>query len=66
MATERQIYRCSDPSNGTWYIKNSSNGTQSDVIYGINGDKPVPGDYDGDGKTRQSRVSSLATALGIS
>ena len=46
--TDISVFR---PSSGTWYIKNSSNGTQSVVIYGILGDKPVPGDYDGDGKT---------------
>ncbi|MCI0530002.1 MAG: hypothetical protein L0Y56_21370, partial [Nitrospira sp.] len=36
------------PSNGTWYILNSSGGIKTQV-FGQNGDVPVPGDYDGDG-----------------
>ncbi|MEP6923057.1 MAG: SBBP repeat-containing protein [Pyrinomonadaceae bacterium] len=39
------------PSDGTWYILNSSNGGFSGVQFGASGDRPVPGDYDGDGKT---------------
>jgi hypothetical protein len=39
------------PSNGTWYISNSSNGSFTGVGWGIVGDQPVPGDYDGDGRT---------------
>ena len=42
------VYR---PSNGTWYILNSSNGVVRTVQFGMKGDRPVPGDYDGDGKT---------------
>ncbi|KXK07425.1 MAG: delta-60 repeat domain-containing protein [Acidobacteria bacterium OLB17] len=38
------------PSNGTWYILNSSNGSVSYIPFGTSGDRPVPGDYDGDGK----------------
>ncbi len=38
------------PSNGVWFIAKSSGGF--DIFqFGQNGDKPVPGDYDGDGKT---------------
>ena len=40
------VYR---PSNGTWYIANSSGGMQT-IRWGITTDVPVPGDYDGDGK----------------
>lgn len=34
------------PSNGTWYINGGST-----VQFGINGDRPVAADYDGDNKT---------------
>lgn len=34
-----------------WRIKQSSNGTETEVDFGISTDKPAPGDYDGDGKT---------------
>jgi hypothetical protein len=40
------VYR---PSEGNWYIANSSGGMQI-VRWGISTDVPVPGDYDGDGK----------------
>ncbi len=39
------------PSNGTWYVLNSSNGSIRTTQFGMKGDRPVPGDYDGDGKT---------------
>ncbi|HEY0738834.1 MAG TPA: VCBS repeat-containing protein [Herpetosiphonaceae bacterium] len=39
------------PSNGTWYILRSSNGTYYTQQWGQSGDRLVPGDYDGDGKT---------------
>lgn len=38
------------PSNGTWYILQSSDGQASIVQFGSNGDIPVAGDFDGDGK----------------
>ncbi|HSK72086.1 MAG TPA: FG-GAP-like repeat-containing protein [Pyrinomonadaceae bacterium] len=38
------------PSNGVWYIQNSAGGFNI-FQFGMNGDKPVPADYDGDGKT---------------
>jgi cytochrome c peroxidase len=39
------------PSNGYWYISNSSNNTLSIVQFGANGDLIAPADYDGDAKT---------------
>jgi hypothetical protein len=42
------IYR---PSNGTWYILQSSTGTGTSVVWGTTGDLPAPRDYNGDGKT---------------
>jgi hypothetical protein len=39
------------PSNGTWFIRNSSNGSTTAVGWGVSGDKLAPGDYDGDGRT---------------
>jgi hypothetical protein len=37
------------PSEGNWYIINSSNGAVRTTQWGVNGDVPVPADYDGDG-----------------
>jgi len=38
------------PSTGTWYLKNSSNGSTAGYRWGGPGDIPVAGDYDGDGR----------------
>ena len=38
------------PSNGTWYIRRSTNGMTDFIPFGLAADVPVPGDYDGDGK----------------
>jgi uncharacterized delta-60 repeat protein len=38
------------PSNGTWYLRQSTNGFIS-FQFGLGTDKIVPADYDGDGKT---------------
>jgi hypothetical protein len=38
------------PSNGTWYVFNSTNGNFQSVPFGTNGDKIVSADYDADGK----------------
>lgn len=40
------------PSNGIWYVRNPANGVAwSMQPWGEPSDKPVPGDYDGDGTT---------------
>jgi len=39
------------PSNGTWFIVRSSTGAATGIQWGNSADVPVPGDYDGDGKT---------------
>lgn len=39
------------PSNGTWYEANSVTGANGNIVWGLAGDIPVPGDYDRDGKT---------------
>jgi hypothetical protein len=41
------VYR---PSNGTWYILQSSNNQTRIVNFGISTDVPAPADFDGDGK----------------
>jgi hypothetical protein len=39
------------PSNGIWYCFGGVNSQAFGVAWGTYGDTPVPGDYDGDGKT---------------
>jgi hypothetical protein len=39
------------PSDGTWWVINSSNGSYASTVFGTPTDIPVPGDYDGDGRT---------------
>jgi len=38
------------PSNGNWYVFQSSTRTPYAVKWGVSTDVPVPGDYDGDGR----------------
>lgn len=47
-STELAVFR---PSTGTWWIFNRSNNSYFAVQWGIQGDKPVPADYDYDGIT---------------
>jgi hypothetical protein len=42
------VYRIGSPSN--WFYRSSLTGTLVVVQWGMNGDIPVPGDWDGDGK----------------
>ena len=39
------------PSSGTWYVLGGPGSQQTFYSFGTNGDTPVPGDFDGDGKT---------------
>ncbi len=46
--TDFSVFR---PSNATWYALQSDNNLPLAVQFGVNGDLPTPGDYDGDGAT---------------
>ncbi len=46
--TDFTVFR---PSDGTWYVYQSSDNQFSAAQWGTAGDKPVPADYDYDGKT---------------
>lgn len=39
------------PSNGYWYVMGQQGSQATAFSFGMQGDKPVPGDFDGDGKT---------------
>ena len=39
------------PSGGSWFVLGGSGSAQTYQQWGVSTDKPVPGDYDGDGKT---------------
>jgi hypothetical protein len=39
------------PSDGNWYIQGGQGSVQTTFNWGMSGDIPTPGDYDGDGKT---------------
>ena len=46
--TDVSVFR---PSEGRWYISNSSNGNAAATVFGSVGDRILPADFDGDGKT---------------
>ena len=46
LIAELAVFR---PSNATWYLMNSVSNTSRTVSFGLGTDKPVVGDYDGDG-----------------
>ena len=46
LKTDFSVFR---PSEGIWYISQSTSGVTKYQQFGTNGDKIVPGDYDGDG-----------------
>lgn len=48
LKTDLSIWR---PSDGSWWVINSSNGSFTSTGFGAATDILVPGDYDGDGKT---------------
>jgi hypothetical protein len=52
------------PSDGIWYIVDSSTGTPVGIRWGIGGDIPLRGDFDGDGNLAQQW--GLSTDLPVS
>ena len=48
LKTDLSVFR---PSEGRWYYSQSTNGVTQLPVFGLNGDKIVPGDYDADGVT---------------
>ncbi|MDQ3042063.1 MAG: FG-GAP-like repeat-containing protein [Acidobacteriota bacterium] len=57
--TDLSVFR---PSDGTWYVMQSSSNTFRATQFGTNGDKIVPGDYDGDGRTDFAVFRQVSTS----
>ena len=47
-AVDAAVFR---PSNGIWFVRYSGTGATAGFQWGNGNDKPVPADYDGDGRT---------------
>jgi thermitase len=45
------LYRGLSPADSLWYASGSAGGSPFQIFFGATDDVPVPGDYDGDGKT---------------
>jgi hypothetical protein len=45
------LYRGRSPQDGLWYAPGTAGGGPFQIYFGATTDVPVPGDYDGDGKT---------------
>jgi thermitase len=45
------LYRGLSPADSLWYASSSTGGSPFQIFFGATSDVPVPGDYDGDGKT---------------
>jgi thermitase len=45
------LYRGLSPADSLWYSSSTSGGSPFQIFFGQTTDIPVPGDYDGDGKT---------------
>ena len=45
------LYRGRSPQDGLWYAPSSSGAGPFQIYFGATTDIPVPGDYDGDGRT---------------
>ena len=49
--TDFGLYRGLSPADSLWYAPGTAGGGAFQIYFGATSDIPVPGDYDGDGKT---------------